>query len=58
MDDGVAELAATIRAQHRFTTPDAIHLATAVRAGADALLTNDVQRRAFTGVRVVIVGEL
>jgi predicted nucleic acid-binding protein len=32
-DDRVAELAATIRAQHRFRTPDAIHLATAVLGG-------------------------
>lgn len=43
VDDKVAELAATIRAQHRFKTPDAIHLATAVIGGADAFLTNDAQ---------------
>jgi predicted nucleic acid-binding protein len=58
VDDAIAELAAAIRAQHRFKTPDAIHLATAVRSGADAFLTNDGQLRAFTGVRVLIVAEL
>jgi predicted nucleic acid-binding protein len=58
VDEGVAELAATIRAQHRFKTPDAIHLATAVRAGVDVFLTNDAQLRAFTGVRVLTVEEL
>ena len=58
VDESVAELAASIRAQHRFKAPDAIHLATAVRAGADAFLTNDAQLRAFTGVRVVTVAEL
>jgi predicted nucleic acid-binding protein len=58
VDAAVAELAATIRAQHRFRTPDAIHLATAVRAGADAFLTNDAQLRVFIGVRVVLVTEL
>ena len=55
VDAAVAELAATIRALHRFKTPDAIHLATAVHAGADAFLTNDAQLRAFPGVRVVLV---
>jgi len=58
VDDRVAELAATIRAQHRFKTPDAIHLATAVLARADMFLTNDAQLRAFTGIRVVAVSEL
>jgi predicted nucleic acid-binding protein len=33
--------AVEIRARHRFTTPDAIHLATAVLHGADAFLTSD-----------------
>jgi predicted nucleic acid-binding protein len=44
VDARVAELAATIRAQHRFKTPDAIHLATAVLGRADVFLTNDAQR--------------
>ena len=33
--------AAGIRAQYRFNTPDAIHLASALESGCDALLTND-----------------
>jgi predicted nucleic acid-binding protein len=58
MDEAVAELAADIRAKYGFKTPDAIHLATAVRAKADAFLTNDEQLRAFAGVRVVTVAQL
>ncbi len=38
----VLDRAADLRARHRFKTPDAIHLATAVEASADVFLTGDV----------------
>jgi len=37
----VADLAARIRAEHRLRTPDALQAATALRAQATALVTND-----------------
>lgn len=37
----VLDRATELRAQHGFKTPDAIHLASAIEAGADALLTGD-----------------
>jgi len=37
----IAELAATIRANHHSRTPDALQLATAVYSGAAAFITND-----------------
>jgi len=37
----IAELAATIRADHGSRTPDALQLATAVYSGAAAFITND-----------------
>jgi predicted nucleic acid-binding protein len=58
VDDRVADLAAAIRARHRFKTPDAIHLATAVLGQVDVFLTNDAQLRAFSDIRVVTVAEL
>jgi predicted nucleic acid-binding protein len=37
----IADLAARIRAVHRLRTPDALEAATAIRAGATGLVTND-----------------
>lgn len=37
----IADLAAEIRALHRLRTPDALQAATAIRARATALITND-----------------
>ncbi len=40
-DFGIADLAARYRARYGLKTPDALHAATAVRAGATAFVTND-----------------
>ncbi len=53
VDRSVAELAAGIRASYGYRTPDAIHLATAQLAGADAFVTNDDKLCGFSGVNVV-----
>ncbi len=37
----LADRAAALRAEHRFSTADAIHVATALDAGATAFVTND-----------------
>lgn len=37
----IATEAAALRATHKFRTPDAIQLATAIQEGADAFFTND-----------------
>ncbi|HEV3190706.1 MAG TPA: type II toxin-antitoxin system VapC family toxin [Polyangiaceae bacterium] len=58
VDRPIAERAASIRAAHGYRTPDALHLATAQTAGADAFVTNDDRLRTFPGVRVVTLGAL
>lgn len=47
-------LAALIRARYHMKTPDALHLAAAMRAGCTRFLTNDRRLRAgIPGIRVV-----
>ena len=45
LDDATARLAATLGAQHDLRAADAVHLATAIAAGADRFITNN--RRDF-----------
>ena len=45
LDEATARLAAALGASYRLDAPDAVHLATAVAAGADRFLTNN--RRDF-----------
>jgi predicted nucleic acid-binding protein len=47
--------AAEVRATHGFKTPDSLHLAAAVVAGCDALLTNDAQLVRFPDLNVEVV---
>ncbi len=49
------DLATVIRANHRFKTPDSIHLAAATEAGCDSFLTNDGRLARFTGIPVDVL---
>ena len=57
LDERVAELAAGIRADHGFKTPDAFQLAAAMSVGADIFYTNDKQLQRFTDLEVMLVGD-
>ena len=56
VDKSIAERAASIRADHGYRAPNAIHLATAQAAGADVFVTNDARLRTFSGITVVTLG--
>ena len=55
LDLPVADRAASLRARHRLRTPDAIQLATALQARADAFLTNDRDLRRVEAVPVLLI---
>jgi predicted nucleic acid-binding protein len=54
----IAEEAAQIRADLKFKLPDAIQLATAVRMGASAFLTNDIALSAYKSVQILQLDRL
>jgi predicted nucleic acid-binding protein len=51
----VLERAATLRADHKFKTADAIHLATALEAGTDIFLTGDTALARCPGLHVELL---
>ena len=50
--------AARIRAETGLATPDALHAATALRAGCVAFITNDADFRRVEGLPVVVLDDL
>lgn len=54
----IAILASRLRATYRLRTPDAIHVATAIDTGCDALLTNDRALLRVTELPVLVVDDL
>jgi predicted nucleic acid-binding protein len=51
----IADLAARLRARHKLRTPDAMQVATAIRANAEAILTNDLAWTRVEGVQVEVL---
>ena len=50
--------AAALRAEHGLRTPDAIHIATAIKSGASAIVTNDASWRRLPSIPVVTLQSL
>ena len=58
VDWEIAEESARLRAAYRLRTPDSIQLATAVVAGAEVFITNDIRLRTVTEISIGIFDEL
>lgn len=54
----IAEEAAQLRALHKFHTPDAIQIATAINASASVFLTNDRQLQKASAIQVLVLDDL
>jgi predicted nucleic acid-binding protein len=53
-DLAIADMAAQLRARHNLRTPDALQVATALRSGATALLTNDADLKRIPRIEVAL----
>ena len=51
----IAETAAYIRGVHRLSTPDAIHLATAIEEGAKAIIGNDKKWKKVKEIKTIVL---
>ncbi len=51
----IADVAARLRAVHRLRTPDALQAATALHAGATALITNDAVFERVQGLETLVL---
>ncbi len=58
ISSAIARRAATARAKYNLQLPDAFQIATALLAGCEAFLTNDVHLQRVTELNVLVVGEL
>lgn len=56
-DAECAAISAELKARHGLRTPDAIHLATAIHAGAEAFVTNDEAFRKVDDIKVRFPGD-
>lgn len=54
----LAQRAADLRARYNLRLPDALQVATSLRAGCQAFLTNDTGLRRVTELRVLLLDEL
>ncbi|MBI5670383.1 MAG: type II toxin-antitoxin system VapC family toxin [Chloroflexi bacterium] len=58
VDAATAESAAHLRARYNLRTPDALHVATALKSQCEAFLTNDIGLKRVTELRILVLDEL
>jgi len=54
----IAKIAAKIRAEYGFKTPDSIQLATAKYRNSDYFLTNDKKLKSFKEIEIIVLDEI
>jgi predicted nucleic acid-binding protein len=58
VDLEIVRRSAELRAKYGLKTPDALHVATALEAGCQAFLTNDMGLKRVTEIQVLVLDEL
>src|SRR5579862_3532618 len=57
IDESIAEVASDLRSTYTLRTPEALHLATAIVAGAEAFVTEDRRLSNVAAIRVVGISQ-
>jgi predicted nucleic acid-binding protein len=58
LNENIADIASTLRANYNINTPDAIQIATSLEAHADIFITNDTSLKKITEIKVLLLSEL
>ena len=56
-NEQVCDSAALLRAKYNFRTPDAIHIATAIEEGAQAIIGNDKRWKSIKEIKTILLEE-
>ena len=55
LDENIADVASSLRANYNINTPDAIQVATSLEAQADIFITNDTSLKKITEIKVFLL---
>ena len=58
LDENIADVASSLRANYNINTPDAIQMATSLEAQADIFITNDTSLKKVTEIKVLLLSEM
>ena len=58
LDENIADVASSLRANYNINTPDAIQVATSLEAQADIFITNDSSLKKITEIKVLLLSEM
>jgi predicted nucleic acid-binding protein len=58
LDNNIADVASSLRANYNINTPDAIQVATSLEVQADIFITNDASLKKITEIKVMLLSEM
>jgi len=58
INENIADIASSLRANYNINTPDAIQIATSLEVKADIFITNDVTLKKISEIKVLLLSEM
>ena len=58
LNENIADIASSLRANYNINTPDAIQVATSLEAHADIFITNDTSLKKVTEIKVMLLSDM
>lgn len=58
INENIADIASTLRANYNINTPDAIQIATSIEGKADMFITNDETLKKISEIKVLLLSEM
>jgi len=58
LNENIADIASTLRANYNINTPDAIQIATSLEEKADIFITNDATLKKISEIKVLLLSEM